>query len=162
MAIILEQQSKCPICNTILDDDREYILVPPIISNIKDSLFTFSDAGVHVDCIDNSDLKSKLLQHIDLYNKHFPPSELKCFVDGGKMDHPEDLLFFGLLSSDEIEDLYQFNYLSFNLKNIRKWKDLNEFMSISEKFLSEGKWEGLNGFNKLEFIMNKIHEILSN
>lgn len=158
MSIILEQQSKCPICNTILDDSCEYILVPHIISNIKDPLFAFSDAGVHIDCIDQSGFGSKLLQHIDLYNKHFPPSELKCLVDGKKIDHPEDLLFFGLLSSNEMEDLYQFNYLTFNLKNIGKWKKLNEFMSISEKFLSEGKWEGLKGFNKLEFITNKIKE----
>lgn len=120
MAIIIEKESKCPLCGNFLDDSKEYILVPPIISNIKDPLFMFSDAGIHIDCIDENGFGSKLLQHIDLYNKHFPPSELKCFVDGKKIDHPEDLLFFGLLSSDETEDLYRFNYLTFNLKKYRK------------------------------------------
>ena len=156
MAIIIEQQSKCPVCNTSLDKDKEYVLVPPLISNTKDDLFIFSDAGVHIECLNKNKLKNKLLQHINLYDEHMPPSKLRCIVDGKTVDNPKDLLFFGLLTSDEKEELYYFNYLSLNLKDINKWKDYNSFLSISEQFISEKKWEGLNDFNKIEYILGEM------
>lgn len=159
MAILIEQQSKCPACNTFLDKDRRYILIPPLTGNTKDPLFIFSDAGVHADCINRHKSMDKLLKHIALYNEHIPPSKLHCVVDENIVDNPKDLLFFGLLTSEETEDLYHFNYLSFNLKNISKWKELNRFLSVSEKFLSEKKWEGLNEFNKLEDLINNIKNI---
>jgi len=78
MAIIIEKQSKCPICSNFLDDMKEYIMVPPLISNRKDELFTLNDTGIHKSCLNKSALKHKLLKHIDLYDKHLPPSMLKC------------------------------------------------------------------------------------
>lgn len=156
MAIVIEQQSKCPVCNSFLDKDREYILVPPLTSNTKDPLFIFSDEGVHVECINKNKFKNKLLQHINSYHEQMHPAKLRCVIDGKIPDNPGDLLFFGLLTSDETEDLYEFNYLSFNLNNISKWKELDRFLCVSEKFLTENKWEGFNGFNKLEYLINKI------
>lgn len=121
-----------PVSNTFLDKNKEYFLVPPLISNTKDSLCIFSDAGVHVECINKNKFKNKLLQHISLYHEHMSPSKLRCVIDGKIPDNPRDLLFFGLLTSDETEELS-----AFNLNNISKWKELNRFLTVSEKFLSE-------------------------
>ena len=160
MAIIIEQQSKCTICNSYLNDLREYILIPPIVSNTKDVLFSFSDGGIHTECIEKSKLKSQLLQQINLYYEHLPLSKLKCVVDGKIIDKPENMLFWGLLTSNEKEDLYNFNYISINLLNLSKWKEANRFILIAEKFIRENKWKGLTEFNLLEFIINKIKENL--
>lgn len=156
MAIVIEQQSRCPICNDFLDSNKEYFLVPPLTSNTKDTLFDFSDAGIHTDCINKSELKSKLLRHIDLYYASLPPSKLTCYIDGQKIERPENLLFFGLLTSDDAEELYNFNYLSFDIRNINKWIDLNKFLMVAEKFLEEKKWVGLSEFNRLQYIIEQI------
>ena len=155
MAIVIEQQSRCPICNDFLDSNNEYFLAPPLTSNTKDSLFNFSDVGIHTDCINKSELKTKLFIHIDFYNANNPPSKLKCLIEGKQIDL-ENLLFFGLLTSDETEQLYDFNYLSFSIRNINKWIDLNRFLIIAEKFLEEKKWVGLGEFNMLQYIINQI------
>lgn len=158
MGIIIEKQSKCAICNTVLDNSKDYVIVPPLISNKKDNLFIFSDAGIHIDCINSNKFKNELIHHINLYNQEIPPSKQKCFIDGRIIDNPENYLFFGLLTSDESEELYNFNYLIFNKKNIQNWRDLNKFLLISGKFLSDNKWESLNDFNKLKYIVEKVKE----
>lgn len=157
MAIIIEKASKCPICGNILDNSSEYIVVPPLTSNTKDSLFIFSDSGIHNSCLNVSSLKCKLLKHIDFYNRHLPTIKLKCHVDGKLIDNLSEILHFGLLTSDETEELYDFNYLSFNLKNVNKWIDSNRFLTISENFLSKKKWGSLNDFNKLKYIVDQIN-----
>lgn len=156
MAIVFEGQSTCPICDAVLDRNKAFILVPAMMGNAKDPLFVFNDEGIHVECLNNHKFKNKLQQHIRLYNEHMPPSKLKCVIDGEIIGSPEKLLFFGLLTSDETEELYAFNYLSFNLDNIGEWKELDRFLSVSEKFLSEDKWEGLTEFNELRYIIAKI------
>lgn len=156
MAIIIEQQSECPICNTHLDENKEYLLIPPLIGNTKDSLFICSDSGIHVECLNRYQLKDKLLMHVALYDASFPLSKQKCGISGNIISNPINLLFFGLLTSDETEELYNFNYLSFDITNINKWADRNKFISVTKQFLFEEKWESLTEFNKLEYILNKI------
>jgi hypothetical protein len=158
MAIVIEQQSRCPICNDFIDRNKEYFLVPPLISNVKDSLFNLSDVGIHTDCINRSELKGKLLRHIYFYNAYLPPSKLKCSIDGKQIEKPEYLLFLGLLTSDDTEELHNFNYLSLNIKNINKWIDLNRFLIVVERFLGEKKWVGLSEFNMLQYIIEQINK----
>ena len=156
MSIVIEKQSKCPLCNKFLDESKEYMLTPPLISNIKDDLFILSDAGIHTNCINQSNLKNKIYKHMDLYHKRFPLSEAVCIIDGKRILNPKNILSFGLLTSNESEELYLFNYLTLNIRNIKKWNDYNKFVSVAEKFLFEEKWEALSDFNYLQYIIDKV------
>lgn len=156
MAIVIEEHSLCPLCNTVLNKAKEYLMTPPLISNTLDQLFNLSDTGIHVECLDNSTLKDKLLHHLAAYNRKIPPSQVRCCIDNQVMADPRDLLSFGLLTSDESEALFQFNHLSFNRRNITKWESRVDFISIAEKFLKEGKWQGLGDSNYLSYLLDKV------
>lgn len=156
MAIVIEEHSRCPLCDTVLNSSKEYLMTPPLISNTLDQLFILSDAGIHVDCLNNSKLKDKLLHHLASYNNRMPPSQIRCSIDNQLMQDPRDLLTFGLLTSDESESLFQYNFLSFNKRNIHKWESRLAFISTAEQFLLEGKWQGLGDFNYLSYMLDKV------
>lgn len=154
MAIIFEQQSECPLCHHILDEKKAYMLVPPLTGNVLDPLFIFSDAGVHIACVDSNELKEKLMYHINRYDSTLPGPGVTCAIDGKEITDPREVLGLGLLTSDESDALYQFNYLTLNLKNLRSWNKLNAFLDAAATFTAAGKWEGLGGFNKIERIID--------
>ncbi|WP_118973641.1 hypothetical protein [Taibaiella koreensis] len=156
MAIIIEGQSLCSLCQATLGRDKVYILTPPLTGNTKDPLFPFSDAGIHLECRDRLGIKEKLLEHIYLYEEGMPPANQRCVVDGERIANPRDLLCFGLLTSVDTEELHCFNYLSFNSNNINTWDACDRFLALPRQFLSEGKWEGMAGLNKLAYIVERV------
>ncbi len=156
MALIFENLSECPLCNKVLDNSKPFRAISPLISNVKDPLFVFSDEGVHIDCLNNSPLKEKLLYHLECYEKRFPPTDAKCIVDGQRISDPRNLISFGLLTSNESEELYQFNYVTINKNNLGKWERKGEFISTVERFINDGKWESLNDFNYLKYLIEKL------
>lgn len=36
MAIIFENESTCPLCGQVLNKEKPYFLLPPLIGNVKD------------------------------------------------------------------------------------------------------------------------------
>jgi len=151
MAIIFENQSRCPLCNDVLNKSREYILIPPLISNQLDNLFIFSDAGVHLDCLDKCSAKGKLFKHIDLYYQY--SNRIRSItIDNNK----SDIIGFGLLTSNENEQLFKYNYNIFSKQELLEWKDLHVFKNLVYIFLEEQKWKGLNDFNYLEYLLEII------
>lgn len=73
------------------------MLTPPLISNTKDSLYEFSDAGMHKDCLAKSESETMLCKHIEIYDQRIPPAKLRCVVDGKEIAR-EKLISLGLLS----------------------------------------------------------------
>jgi len=156
MAIIIKNKSKCPICNRVLTNQEEYILTPPLISNTKDSLFIFSDTGLHRSCLDKIQFKEKLLKHILIYHKKPLLSNLKCNVDNLAISNPQKIILIGLITTDENEELYKFNYTILNKDNVSKWKYQTSFIKAGENFLEENKWASLADFNYLEYVLNEV------
>jgi hypothetical protein len=156
MAIVIEGASECPLCKKVLDESSRYLMFPPLVSNVLDTLFIFSDSGVHADCLDADPRKALLLQHAALYYESLPPAGVVCITDGQLIDGPGNLLSWGLLTSDKEEELYRYNFISLNRKNIHYWQEKDRFVSVAEKFLQEGKWESLTDFNLLVYIIKKL------
>lgn len=156
MAIVIENLSECHICHKLLNKSKPFILLPPLISNMKDDLFHLSDSGIHVECLNRSELKEKLTKHVNAYQEHMPLTKLKCIVDGRTIDDPRNLLFLGLLTSDETESLHEFNYITVNLMNIKIWTDYDRFVHLASAFLSDGKWQSFGDFNELKYVLEMV------
>lgn len=133
MTLVFEGQSTCPVCGEILDENKAFGLFAPMTNNIKDPLFIFSDAGVHVACIDQSGWREKLDTLMEMYRK-------SCEQTIGAAK-PEDLLLLGVLTSDTEEPLFKFNYLVLNLKEVNNWKDYEEFIFLLQQFVAAGKYK---------------------
>lgn len=154
MAIIIENQTRCPLCNDVLNKSRKYILVPPLISNKLDDLFIFSDTGVHVDCLDKSPIKENLFKQINLHDQYL--NRMKLMMINYK---PNNIIGFNLLTSDEKEPLYKYNYCIFSKQELLAWKELDIFRNLVCIYLAEKKWLGLNQFNYLEYLLKSLHSI---
>lgn len=55
--MLFQGQSECVRCKQVLGDGREFTGFPPLINNMNDALYIFSDARAHVDCINKHPLK---------------------------------------------------------------------------------------------------------
>lgn len=156
MALVILGSSKCCICNNIINENDNYRGFPAFISNTKDSLYKFNDAVLHKECLENDSLKDKLIKHLSLFENRLPPSEQTCIVDGLKMKDPMQQFNIGLLTSNEDDPLYKYNYIILNKHNINKWTALEEFISEVEKYLEEDKYKGFKGYNYLKYLIDEI------
>jgi hypothetical protein len=161
MAIVIENKSICPLCNKVLNTLREYTLFPPLTGNEKDKLFLISDEGVHVDCLEKNGLENLALYFRDEIGKQIP-LRLICHVDGQQLSNPENIILFGLLTSNEQEELSKFNFLTINRQNIKQWKEREQFIRLAREFIESGKWKGFLNFNYLEDLINQLDPLAPN
>lgn len=103
MALIFIGQTKCCLCGEILDSSREFKGIPPLTNNTLDRLHVFSDGGVHISCLDQSEAKGDLNHCLNLHYQSLPAVQARCVVDGEIVGNWNDLIQFGLLTSDRSE-----------------------------------------------------------
>jgi len=156
MAIIIHNQSECPICRTILYDHQNVVLFPALISNTKDPLCIFSDAGIHRSCLEGHFLGSKASTFLEKVIFKTRPENRICDIGGNTIDLPENYLFINLLTSDETEELYSFNFMNIDIRNLSNWVDKQNLVDSIEQFLEEEKWEAAGSFNYLKYVLEKI------
>lgn len=154
MAIVIENTTKCPLCDDILNSAKEYILTPALISNVLDDIFLVSDTGVHLECLDKFSMKEKLFKQINLYDDYI--DRMKLMIS---KYNPQDIICLNLLTSNEQESLYKYNYSILVKKDLLTWENLIDFRKTVNEFLKENKWKSLNQFNYLEYILNVINTI---
>lgn len=156
MAIIFENLSTCPLCGTILNDEREFMLFPHFISNIHDPMSQFSDRGIHLDCLDKHPLKQDALLFTEEYHKVLPSPKSRSSIDGKLIENPEDILIIALLTSNREEELFKYNFLVLNKKNLSDWKERNRLIDLIHKYQEEGKWKNLSSFNYLDYLVKEL------
>jgi hypothetical protein len=159
MAMVFSNISKCPICGEVLNENKEYTMFPPFISNIKDPMFMFGDSGIHLSCLNNHPMGKKALLFREKFHEIKPSVNSKCLLDGNPIIDPRDIFIIGLLTSNEEEELFKYNFLVFNRKNIGKWKDRDIFLKAVARYKEENKWESFSpDYNYLDNLVNKIIE----
>ncbi|MCT2560617.1 hypothetical protein [Chryseobacterium herbae] len=156
MAIIIQNQSECPICHTILFDHQNIVMFPAFIPNVKDSMYLFNDAGIHYSCLEKHPLGTKALKFVEKVIFKTRPKNRICDISGNTIDLPENHLFTNLLTSNEKDELYSFNFMNIDIRNISKWKDKQNFIDAIERFEKEEKWETIGPFNYLEYVLKKL------
>ena len=156
MAIIFEHQSQCPICGKELNEKNQFLMFPHFISNIKDPLFLFSDSGVHLNCLNEHPLGVNALFFKEKHYVVIPSINSICHIDGKSIQDPRDIFVIGMLTSDKNENLFKFNFLVLNKKNLNKWKDKDEFIKAASEYKKQNKWSSLNSFNYLDYLINEV------
>jgi hypothetical protein len=156
MALIFEGNSSCPVCGEVLDGNKAYIGTPPFVSNQLDDLIVFNDCGIHIACLDAHPLKNKLNKLLDQYYAMLESK--RCIVDQQVISSNEDFFCTGLLTSDSEEELFRFNFLVINRKNMWLWKDRDEFVLQVKRFREAGKWRSWNNYPYLEQLLEKIQD----
>lgn len=148
MALIFLDQTPCALCGDILRKGTDIRGFPPLMSNMNDPLYIFSDNGVHQSCLDKHPLGEEATYYAD--KATIPPASRTCIVSGKKLDDYHFYIGFGLLTSDRNESLYQFNFLQMDRRNLPEWKDRSLFIEVATKFIDDGKWNGFMGTCSLQ------------
>ena len=156
MAIVFLNQSKCSICDTIMYEHEEIILFPAFTSNQKDPLYPFSDESLHYSCLGKHLLHQKALAFRETILSKTRPENRICDIGGNRIDQPENYLFIGLLTSDELNPLYAFNFMNIDIQNIPKWSKKEGFLSLLEQFSVEDQLQSSSSFDYLDYLMKKI------
>lgn len=160
MAIIFQNQSECSICRALLYNHQNIIMFPAFISNTKDPVYLFNDAGVHYSCLEKHSLRSKVSAFLEKVTFKTRPENRICDIGGNIIDLPENYLFISLLTSDETDELYSFNFMNIDIRNLSKWVDKQNFVDAIEQFLKDEKWEASGPFNYLEYVLEKVKPCL--
>jgi hypothetical protein len=141
--------SKCPICEDILDNRGEFLLYPNITTNKKEDLFLFSDRGIHLKCLNEHPLKEKAMFFLKKYNDFFLAYQQRA--------NPREIITIGLLTSDETEPLYKYNFTLLE-KNSQQWGNKQDIIQNIHKFINSNKWESLNpDYNYLLNLIDRIN-----
>lgn len=156
MAIIFEGLSKCPLCDKVLDKTKTYLGFPPVTNNKKDALFVFSDSGVHEECVNKHPFADRLHHIMQAYDSSLPVSRV-CIVDGQIIKHPDHMIGFGMLTSDEKQPLFKYNFIRLNKENICDWNQREEFLSIAKKFIDDGEWDNYGEIHRLQYLISIIN-----
>lgn len=156
MAIIFEGLSKCALCGKVLDVTKEYLGFPPLTNNKKDTLFIFSDSGVHAECLNGHPLAGLVYSILEAYTSM--SIRRGCIVDGQIINDPDKMISFGLLTSDERQPLSKYNYTILNKDNLDRWDQRKDFVSIAKEFIDNGEWDNYGEFHSLKYLISIIDQ----
>jgi len=156
MAILFINQTDCGICNKKITDSDSAFSFPSFIQNTKDRLYIFNDSVFHLNCLNTHPFGMKAIEFAKQYFYSVKLENRKCIIDGKIIENFHDYIFMDLLTSNENEKLYQFNFITLNRNNLHKWEDRNSFINIAEKFIEDEKWIDLASYKYL----NKLIDII--
>jgi hypothetical protein len=156
MALFIEGKSECPICGKPINKKEKRISFPAFVANAKDPLYIFNDETCHQVCVENHKLGHKAVEMADRFLKIFSPENRKCTIGGNAILSYDNFIGSSLLTSDETEELFEFNFMLFDKNNVSKWNKLNSFLEAASKFKNENKWGDLPGYNYLDILVDSI------
>ncbi|MFI5148372.1 MAG: hypothetical protein ACHQRM_01485 [Bacteroidia bacterium] len=119
-------------------------------------MYPFNDAAFHQKCLDESTLGKKAMGLASICYSHLKMK--RCDAGGNKITNPHDWLFFSVLTSDENEELFRFNFFTLDRTNIKDWKGKDNFIKLALKFNEEGKWANLTAFDFLGHLIDTINK----
>jgi hypothetical protein len=156
MAVITLGATICPICQKVLYSLKDVCGFPAFIPNVKDKLYIFNDEACHVACLKNHVWGKQAMQLASDYQAR--SNNKICMAGGAVITKPDDYIFFPLLTSNDKEELYHFNFTTLNKNNISIWNDRQRFIDVATKFLHAGKWQdaGNENQNSLETLVQII------
>jgi hypothetical protein len=149
MAIFITGKSICQICNKVLGKQDEIIAFPPFVANVKDAIRFCNDEAFHYKCLMEHPLGERAVELSDQFIFKKSPENRFCDIGRNPIPGPDSYILMPLLTSDESEELYAFNFMSIDKHNIKNWNDRERFIAIVKRFRSEGKWGDRPGYDFL-------------
>jgi hypothetical protein len=142
MAIVVLGKTLCPICNRVIDDEKQVISFPPIVTNEMDPLFLFHDSAFHEECFRRHPLATAATIRVEEMHEKTAPANRRCQVCMRLIVDPDDYFTLGHLVTAVNHPLWPYNYAQFHRSCLHDWKDRVFVKSLLEELLSSGKWRG--------------------
>lgn len=156
MAMIFYSLSKCPICNNALHESEDIIGFPPFVANQLDTLYVFNDSGCHRQCVVDHPHGRKAIGLSEKLIAATRPQNRICIISGALIDHPANYFCTGLLTSDEQEDLYKYNFITIDKRHIISWSEREEAINELVVFKNKNLWTDMSDTHYLDSIINEL------
>lgn len=156
MAITIIGRTLCSLCNMEIKDKEVAFSFPPFIQNTKDIFYQFADSSFHQNCLENHILGKKAVEFAQLFFINTKPENRRCIVDKKIIQDYNDYIFIDLLTSDNLDELYNFNFTTLNKKNLCKWTSKESFVYLAKKFIVDGRWGDITSYKHLENLIELI------
>jgi len=153
MALLFSGLTKCSICKKVIGESDQVYLFPSFVANSKDILFFFNDASFHLSCLKNHALCEKAIQFSNIAILKGGPTNRICEAGGNIIKNYADHIFIPLLTSNENEELFNYNFVTLDKNNLMLWKNREKFICEAKKFVADGKW---GDFSKYKFLDDMI------
>jgi hypothetical protein len=157
MALFFANQ-KCPLCQKEMDDIAHLFAFQAFISNTLDPFYPFNDSVFHLECLKEHPLGNRAIKFADQFFFSTHRENRICIVGKNIIKNFEDYIFIDLLTSDEQEALYKFNFITLDRNNLEGWTDRSKFIATATKFKEENKWGDLSDFKYLDYLIEIISQ----
>ncbi|GAA3931121.1 hypothetical protein GO495_15505 [Chitinophaga oryziterrae] len=147
MALIFYGSTTCSLCGCVLKENENILAIPAAIANKADPLYKFNDQAFHLECLKKQPEYKELELMLSLLNKH--KSSKICFVCNLPITKPDDYIGLGLLTSDNSNPMFKYNFLEFHKQHFYEWEErkvLAEYLKIQKE---SHQWVG----DSLDFIL---------
>lgn len=132
----------CALCGNPVDTAEDAVAFAPFVGNRADPLFIFSDAVVHPECLERHPLGARAREmHMETIASNCPQKRI-CLVCGRTIDDPDDYFGTGMLSSDPVDPLTEFNNVHLHVSHAASWPRLPELRRIIQERERTGAWQG--------------------
>jgi hypothetical protein len=142
MALVIVGESRCMICNRLLEDEHQVTSLPAFVSNRRDPLFRFNDAAFHRSCFSADPLAGAAAERSANVTRFGGPGYRRCVVCGEEVSDPDDHFGVGFLTDDRTSPVFEFNYLHLHRSHFAQWDRADYFRQRLQAFLASEAWEG--------------------
>ena len=155
MILIEGQKLYCRLCNKEVNKE-DALFFYGIEPNENKPLAIFNDAIVHKECFEEHPLKQKVLDRMKEFEKYQSQNNVD-YITGEDLSlenigHPDNLINVFYLTDDKNNQLYKYNGISLNKRNLSKWKEYDKFLKLLIELNASGKWEG----NALKYLISHL------
>lgn len=152
MAIFIEGMI-CSLCDKPMEKGSDLISFPQFVQNRKDSLFPFSDNVFHANCFKEHPLSEAAERILEIKDSKIIPGKYICDICNHKIIHPDEYLSLGLLTSNENNALYEFNFFQSHKSCFSKCGTKQKILELLKESTEE--WDSDN-LNTILDIISKI------
>jgi hypothetical protein len=151
MALYVNGQP-CMLCGRPMVEGQKHVLMPPFTANEADSLYRFSDAVMHLECLEREPLAETLRNRLEEFDRFRAPGNRSCTVCARQVTNPDDYLSLGFLTDSSANPLYRYNYAQFHKSCLPNWSELSTVIHSAREELSTGRWRGRG----MEWILEQL------
>ena len=156
MGLLFADKTICTLCKKSIEGGDQIYSFPAFVQNTKDPFYQFNDSAFHINCLNKNPLSTRAIEFANTFIFKTRPENRICQVSGKMITDSKNYLFIDLLSSALHEDIYKFNFLTFDTNNIKFWVLRDEFVITASKFKNDKKWGDIGSFNYLDNIVELV------
>jgi hypothetical protein len=142
MAVVVRGLTKCGICGRVIDENDPVTTFPTFVSNRRDALFMFNDAGFHEWCVDRHPAGPLARQTAAEAMARLGPRGRICAACSVAIEDPDDYFAIGYLTGRASDPAHAYNFIQLHRRHIGTWAELTPAIRALEQLRDSDVWEG--------------------